>query len=103
MSRHTCAAIALPTAHALRAFWLSRLSVLFDDGKWLEPYVVGYEPLKPVRSPWHPQGFELECHCEVTGWLPISAKELSAAGFNDDQVAALLEMSRRWRAHRGIK
>ena len=27
MSRHTCAAIALPAAHALRAFWLSRLSV----------------------------------------------------------------------------
>jgi hypothetical protein len=76
---------------------------LFYDGKWLEPYVVGYEPLKPVRSPEHPQGFELECHCEVTGWLPISAKKLSAAGFNDDQVAALLEMSRRWRAHRGIK
>src|SRR5262249_7551364 len=27
MSRHTGAAIALPAAHALRAFWLSRLSV----------------------------------------------------------------------------
>jgi hypothetical protein len=72
---------------------------LFDDGKWLEPYVVGYEPLK--GSPWHRQGFELEYHCEITGWLPISAKELSAAGFNDNQVAALLEMSRRWCGHVG--
>ena len=76
---------------------------LFDDGKWLAPYVVGHESLEPVRSPEHPQGLELECHCEVTGWLPISAKKLIAAGFNDDQGAALLEISRRWRAHRGIK